>query len=178
MTPQEVDDFIEHFGRKGMHWGEHIFTSGGQTPAQSRTKELAKVNRKIDKIDADKAVAGYALRGWAAQKKYNKVIKKDPGFAFKKLTPEEKTKWERQASRRVTRSVMTRGALEVGLVLGGGHYVNSKIPASRNTKAGTEVALILLAGQMGAMRVSELNAIRVSNKLDELQGQRKALGGG
>jgi hypothetical protein len=169
-----LEDFLAHYGVRGMRWGVR---RSEPSSASDRRLELAKINQKIGKIDADKALRGYGLRGWAAQKMYNKQIKKNPGFAYKKLSPEEKLAWQRKASRKVTRSVIERGAVEIAAVLGGGTITVSKMLTHPDSRKGAEIGVILLAGQLGAMRVSELNAIRTGNKLERLQARRDALGG-
>lgn len=175
----ELDEFLVHHGVKGMHWGVRRDTHS-VTPApgsRAARSEVAKINKQLGKIDAQKYVDGESLQGWALRKQYNKAVKKNPEFKFGSLSEEEKIAYRRKASRTVTRSVVTRGALEVATVLAVGTFGVSKVKAHTDTKIGAEIAVILLAGQVGKTRLGQLSENHTANKVNELHRRRNVLEG-
>jgi hypothetical protein len=71
--PQDVDDFLEHFGVKGMHWGVRKARPSGSDvrksvggaveKAASKTKDFAVEHPRITAVTAYAAVATYKHRG-------------------------------------------------------------------------------------------------------------------
>src|SRR5450756_1147482 len=86
MPELSVDEFLAHHGVKGMKWGVHEEKSTAETSADLK-RSLDKVHAKLDKKSGSHVVAGYGLKGWAGAKQYDKAIKRDPSFEYKKLSP-------------------------------------------------------------------------------------------
>jgi hypothetical protein len=171
----ELDEFLKHFGVKGMHWGVRETRSTSLTPTAAKRAELADLNKKISKIGGQKYVDGEELRGWALKKQYKKAVKKDPSFTYGKLTPEAKAEWQKRATRKVTRSLITRGVIETAVVLGGGTLGVNAVHLNKESKVGAEIAVILLAGHVGTTRVSELRSVHQASKFKQYDLRRDEL---
>jgi hypothetical protein len=170
LDPQEVDDFLQHFGVKGMHWGVRR-ESAPPTNAQQR----ASLEKKISRINGQTAVSGYELRGSVLAKQYKRNIKKDPNWSYGKLSPEKRAEYTRKADAKVTRKVIALGVLETSAILGGGALAYTHIKGSDASRQGAAIGAILLAGKVGQMRISQVHQIYVAGKLDELQAERAKL---
>lgn len=158
---------LAHSGVKGMHWGVRK-----KTPQQ----QIKKLTKKIDKIDANKLIEGVSLRGWAAKKQYNRLVKQNPKFSYGKLSPAEKLAYDKKAANRVKRSVVLRGAAEAGVIVGGTAGLIKVTKTSPQGARGALVAGVLLAGQVGYMRLQQVHAVNASLKLEKLQRERLQLG--
>lgn len=51
VTEQEVDDFLEHFGKKGMKWGQrHALARAAKGPDRFGNRNTASVQRRVDVV--------------------------------------------------------------------------------------------------------------------------------
>lgn len=63
------ENYLEHYGRKGMRWGEHIFGDEKTRTARYRDKQLTKTNKKYDKaISRAKKLNNYGITDYARKK--------------------------------------------------------------------------------------------------------------
>jgi len=161
MTREEA---LAHFGIKGMRWG-----------VRKSPNSLAKAQSKMDKLDANKAIAGISYQGHYLRKMANKELRKNPKFSYSKLTPQEKKDWQTKGSNKAIRSMATMGIIETALVLTGGSMLVNKALPRPETRVGAQVGVVLLAGQAGRIRVSQINAVRTAQKMDSLRTEIDAL---
>jgi hypothetical protein len=166
-TPEEA---LAHYGVKGMKWGVHR----ERTPEQ----QLARINKKISRIDANTAIEGISLQGWALKKQYKRSVRKDPAFKFNKLPVAEQERRQRKATNRVRRSVALRGAAEIAVILGGTALLANKVGSSPQAKNGALVSAAILSGKVGKMRIEQLHQLNVGVRLQRLQRERDQLTGG
>lgn len=164
----QIEEFLMHHGVKGMHWGVHRT----RTAEQVRNRELAKINRQTGRLNMDKVVEGLQLTGHFKLKQYNKAVKKDPGFTYKKLSPEAQKAYDAKARRKAYASVSAIGLGEMALVLGVGNLALNHVKGRPETINGARLATVLLAGKVGYMRASQLRAIHLSEKFTKLDTRR------
>lgn len=164
-----IDDVLSHHGVKGMHWGQRKLSS--LPPKQ----QLDALQNQRNKMDMNKALAGYNLRGYQIKKMYKREIKKNPDFTFNKLSPEAKQAWLKKGSNRAIRRTATEGAISAAILLGVGNYAVSKVHVSPSASKGARISVALLAGNVGRMTMSQISAIKTADKLDESFAQTKAI---
>jgi hypothetical protein len=168
-TDEEIDDFLAHHGVKGMHWGVR------KSPEQQKRAELQKINRKINRLNPDNVQTGLDVQGFGISKQYKKEVRKNPNFTFGKLSPAEKKAYEDKANSRARRAVVTRGAIEVAVILAGGNIAVNKLAQSPSSRQGAKIAVLLLAGQAGYIRLQQLGALHHVIKAEKLRDRRDAL---
>lgn len=168
-------DELAHYGVKGMRWGIH---RKEQTPE----KQLAKLRKKHDNVSDAKAerrgratFEGERLVGHYLAKDYKKKVKKNPNYAVGKLPEMERIALERKAANKARRSVLLRGVAETGLVLAGGHFLLKNVKLSPQHQLGVQVSVVLLAGQVGKERVSQLHQINMAMKQRKYHRQVRTL---
>lgn len=169
--PPLEEVMLEHFGVKGMHWG----VRKSLTPAQERQRQLERVNKKINRIDANRVIEGASLQGWQLKKMAKKELKKNPNFTFSKLTPAQREAHLQRASDRARRRVIARGVVETGIILGGGLLALSQVKASPQTIRGAQASVGILSAKGGLSVVSNVNSIRANDRLRKLQAERDRL---
>jgi hypothetical protein len=162
-----VDEFLEHFGVKGMHWGVH--KSDPANP-QNLRGQISKIDAKLEKKDGANVLAGYGLKGWAGSKQYKKAIKKNPDFRYAKLSAEQKLAYDKKSYNMARRSVIGRTAVESALIVVGGTVVSDHVQ-TKNQDTAKKVTLLVLATN-GAMRVSQLHSLNTAEKVENLHKQR------
>ena len=169
VKPPLDEALLLHYGVKGMKWGTHK----EQTPAQ----QIQKINKKIARIDANQYIEGVSLRGHYAKKQYKKESKRNPKFAYNKLSPEAKAKFDSTVARKARTGVALRGAAEVAVILGGVNLLAKGMGASPRAKNGALVSAAILSAQAVVIpRGSQIRAINRSLKSDKLRSQRDRLG--
>jgi hypothetical protein len=168
---EEVDEFLAHFGVKGMHWGERKAVEPA-TRADLKGR-IDKIDAKLEKGNGDSVVSGYGLKGSAGAKQYKKAVKKNPDFSYKNLSPEQKRAYDKKSYNMAERAVVGRAAVESILILAGGNLVSNHIQ-TKNLPVARKVTLLILATN-SAMRVSQLNSIHNAEKAETLQNQRHDL---
>jgi hypothetical protein len=166
-----VDEFLAHFGVKGMHWGVSKTTEPA-TKTELKS-QIDKINAKLEKGDGSKVISGYSLKGWAGAKQYKKAVKKNPDFSYAKLSPEQKRAYDKKSYNMAERAVVGRVAVESLLILGGGNLVSNHIQ-TKNLGTARKVTLLILATN-SAVRVSQLNSLHNAEKTENLQNQRRDL---
>ncbi len=77
VTDHEVDDFLEHFGVRGMKWGRRKSRAGSSSPRSEAQRQEASANRKKNvKIAVGSAAVGAAVAA-AFMAKHGKVRLKE-----------------------------------------------------------------------------------------------------
>jgi hypothetical protein len=166
-----LDEALVHFGVKGMKWGVRK-NSISKTGQQGNLKKLQK---KMDRLDADRAIEGYNYRGWAGKKVYKKMVKKNSKFAFNKLSKAEQVAYLKKIDSKAKRDIALMGAAEVAIILGGGNLLVNKMASSPNARRGAKVSVAILAAQAGRIRVNQIRAVNTAGKMDRLREQIKEL---
>lgn len=154
----EVEDFLAHYGVKGMRWG--VRKSNAQ--------------RKIDRLNTDSAIAGYGYRGHYAQKKakrYAKKIGKDEFTRkdFAKLSKKDQIKYERSIKRAAYSGIVGRGFVEAALVGGGGTLLVKGLKVNKKDAQILKVGGTYVMGHIAVGRTLQAKAIRDSYRLDRLR---------
>jgi hypothetical protein len=166
------DEVMEHHGVKGMHWGQKKAPT--LTPADQKKDEIAKINRKLDNIDANRVLNGLSSSGRIQKRMANKEIKKDPNFRFSKLSEEQKKAFRDKAANKAIRGLAARGALEAGVVLGGGVLLVSSIASGKAAQQG-KVAFAGLSVKVLQMQLSQIRDVQISKKFNNLHARRDIL---
>jgi len=117
VTDDDVNDFLEHFGVKGMRWGTRKASS-----SKSPEDRIRKIDKKINRLNADRIYGGAGLVGYYQKRKPSK-------------RPHAKAR-----SR-----LLLRGATETAVLLGGSTILMKKMGASRQQVRGGQIAFGLLA---------------------------------
>jgi hypothetical protein len=167
LSEPDVEEFIAHFGVKGMRWGVR---KSQLSSTEVRNSEIARISKRIPKYNTEKGLrvaAGYQLRERGLAKQSAKSLKRNPSFTYKELSPEQKAAFQRKASNAVTRSVMLKGAAQVAALLAGGPIVGANVGRSVEGATAGAIVSVLLAGKLGKTRVSELRSIHAATKSDE-----------
>jgi len=163
-----LDDLV-HFGVKGMKWGVR------KSKPTSSTERLRELNRKANRLNAETLIVGENQLGAAFRKQYNKAMKKNPNFDFNALTPKQQAAYRAKGHRRAYRRTLIVGAVEASAIIAGGNLAIRQFKLRPQSVQGAKASVLVLAGKSGAMRVSELHAIRTTIKFRELNAERNRL---
>lgn len=151
---EPVDDFLMHYGVKGMKWGK----KAPKTRTEEIDDRLKKLERKRDKKDGQKIVDGAELRGWAINK------------------------GAKNPSRRAKTSVALRGTAEVAGILVAGNLALNAANLHPNTTSKGRIAVAGLAVTAARSRVSQIRAVNefdshraIVDEIATLQKERKTL---
>lgn len=161
MTVNEV----KHHGVLGMHWG----VRKRETPAEEARKLIKKTNR----MNGNSLFGGYGLRGYYMQKKYDRIMKKNPNFMFKKLSKEDQRKYLDQGTHEAQTRLLIRG---LGEVAGGavvGKFVGMYL-FGLNEKYSLEAA-IGISSLIALTRMSEIHSMGVANKHEHMMERFREL---
>ena len=172
-TQEEIDAFLAHHGVKGMHWG--VRKPERETTNVDRKREISKINKKLDKGDANRIVEGAGLKGFAVKKQFEKETKKNPDFSYQKLSPAQKAEYQRKASRKITRRLVIQGSAETAAILVTGNVALNHVHGHPETINGARLATVLLAGKVGYSRVQQIRSVHESDKHDDLITRRDQL---
>lgn len=153
---QEVDVFLEHFGVKGMRWGH-------RNPA-----------KRLDRLNANTAVLGYGIRGYAAGKVNKQYVKKNKLDKFEikdysKLSEDLRNKYDSKIKRRAYFSVIGRGVVEAALVKGAAHLAVKNLNFDKQAKDLIKEGSTVMAAMVGITRGIQVKAIHTSYTLDDLR---------
>lgn len=163
----ETDDFLAHYGVKGMKWGKR------KTPEQ----RLAKVNRKIDRIDGNRAFQGYMLRAHFTGKMAKKELKKNPNWDYRKLSDAEDARFNAKADAKARRVILRNGATAAAIIAAGAAYTTTQMKLSPQNARGAQIAFGILALKTLGPTVTEMREINSVSKLNRLQRERAKLEG-
>lgn len=72
---EETEDFLEHFGVKGMHWG--VRRSSGEPSAGARNRQLNKASRAADKATQKTEVHAARARAFGGENKAKMAAAKE-----------------------------------------------------------------------------------------------------
>jgi hypothetical protein len=151
----DVEDFLAHYGVKGMRWGVR-----------------RSARERLDRANVDSAMVGWNLKGHAAKKISNRRKKKEPDWdrhKYEKLPEAERKKYDRKINRSAYARSVGTGAAATGVVLGGRQLLMSNLKLSRSTSVGLNQASIFLAAGMGLTTLLQLKGIHDANKIDRLR---------
>lgn len=164
-----VDDFLAHYGVKGMRWGH------SKTPQE----RLSVVRRKQSKTNSDVAFQGDMLRAHYRQKKDKQSLKKDPNFKYGNLSKEQKAVYERGVTKMAYRDLAARGVVDIALGVAIGKVGGQKL-FGLNSQNST-MAAGLIAGTATLRRIGEVREVvaaersrQLINEADKLERQIKA----
>lgn len=162
---------LAHFGVKGMKWGVHSTA----TPAQQEAKRVLKLQKKLRRIDSNKALNGLGLRSTSAVRYNKKLRKKDPEFGNKKFSYDEAKKYNRTVTRKAVNSVLLRGIPQVALILAGGNLAVGRLKASPQTIKGGRIGVAIIATQAASIMYSDISSISQSHRLESYQNELRKL---
>lgn len=153
----EEEVYLEHYGIPGMKWGVR------RSPA-----------KRLDRMNANSAMTGYGLRGYAAGKVSKSYIRKhkDPSFDIKKyekLPVKERKKYDAKIKRKAYTSVLGRAVLEPLLVAGVGSVAVSKLNVSQKDKEVLKQGALAFTALSSMARATQVKSIRDSYKTDKLR---------
>jgi hypothetical protein len=133
----EVDDFLEHFGKKGMKWGKRSSSSSSSSPTKTRgeLRELNKVARSENKA---KAKSDRAKEDKAHDDKVNKAR---DGF-HKDAANLDKAQQKYKADKKVIGKVAAKRALKEAE----DKYIDSFNTATLSTTKEAHKQMIAAAG--------------------------------
>jgi hypothetical protein len=166
-----VEDFLEHHGVKGMHWGEH---KSREMSDDERKDKIAKIQSKLPKFGSEKAIRaalGYQLRSNQLDKKVARTTKRNSSFSYKALSPAQQLEIQRKAQKTVTRKTVLKGSAQITAILAGGAISGAKLGKSPEAATGAAVASLLLAGKVGKTRAVELRSLHTATKVDKRKKQ-------
>jgi hypothetical protein len=154
-SEQEIDDFLEHFGVKGMHWG----VRKQRTPERIQ-KDLTKIDNKRDSfgrkiIPAGNVVAGAGARAGIAKRilKYDEVQAPDgskrlvPSERTPKITDQNRSQYEKKIDRAAYRKYIGTGAAVTATLLTAAYLGNTRISDPGVSDLVTKGALVLAGVQ-------------------------------
>lgn len=173
----DVDNFLAHYGIKGMKWGVRK-----RYDSMSTRQKLAEVQKAQETVGQE-ALGGEALRGYYRTKKLDQIRKKlkDPDLKYNDhfRTKEERAKFESWVTRRTYRGIATRTAVEVPIAailakvgsqkLGGLNSTNSNTVAIGAAAMGT----LIRAQQIKAVVAAEKHRVLMDESL-RLQAELRA----
>lgn len=156
----EVDDFLEHFGVRGMRWG--ISNANGSNDLKAERAKAVKGLRAIEKertslsrkfLPADVTISGAGARAQAAKKvlklqevkQSNGSTRLEPSSKTPKITPENKASYERQINRRAYAKYVGLGSVAAVSILAGGALI-SRSSSDPSFSAAVTKGSIYLAG--------------------------------
>lgn len=164
-----MPDDLQHFGVKGMHWGQR------KTPDQMTTSEKAarikQLNKKMDRLDMDAAITGIGVRGYYASKMHEKALKKDPGLADRKpirRKGQELADFNRTLTRKARNGVLLRGVPQLGLIVAGGAIGISKLAKTPRAVQGGKAMTALLAINGAKIMYADLHGINTADKRERI----------
>jgi hypothetical protein len=134
----DEEDFLQHYGKKGMKWGTR--STGGSS--RQRNKNLNKISRAKSKTERLKTVEKARVSVSKGGKSYNQLKR------AKQSHSANKAKLGSHEARKILRKAKEK------------HYNEAVI--AQQTKNGKETALLLTAGTVGALAVYGLGRILVS----------------
>lgn len=191
-----TDDFLSHYGVKGMKWGQRKaarndaavqkqvvkykkLSSKYEMKRGTREELLAereKVQKKISKMDPDKAFRAMNTLG-SSNTRADKRIGSDGKTAFQQLSAREKHNVNQQTRNKATAIFVGKTAANsilAAAVVGGGMeaYMHvAKIPPK--TKATGRAATVgLVASFVGAQAMSDLSRVSTDRKRSKLEDRR------
>ena len=190
------DEFLEHYGKKGMKWGERkearyqqrfdkeltslkARTAGYQSRYSGKPKaelkiERARLQKKIDKLDINGAVSGLGLLGHFSKtpKVYDQALKRNEKTPYQKLSAAEKNaltiREGSAAKNRAIAKLLVRGGTEVGIVAAIGTLGVSKLKISDANKLQTRVGIASLLIPISGVRIQEIKQVSQAAKFKEL----------
>lgn len=149
---EDIDDFLEHHGVKGMRWGVRRKSND---PSATSDKRLQKIDTKLNKLNPNRVAAGAGLVGHYQ----NKRIRASNH-------PYAKTK-----SR-----IALRGAVEAAIIYGAGTFAVKRLfNPSPSQLRGAKIALGLLATGVGAQSVSEIRSVTAAKRHAQLLANQKSV---
>jgi hypothetical protein len=171
-----TEDELAHFGVKGMRWGQR--QADRPMTQQEKTARLKQLDRKMDRLDMNKALAGIGFIGSESQKMTKKRLKKDANFTFKSLSNDEKVAWRNKSSAKAQRRAVRQGAFATGVLLGGGLLAVSKLTLAPQTMQGAQVSVALLSTIPLRSSISNISSIRTADKRQKILDERDELKAG
>ena len=196
MAMVDSDDFLEHYGVKGMKWGQRKAARNDAAVQKQAAKykkiaskyemkrgtreellaEREKVQKKISKMDPDKAYRSMNALG-SSNTRAEKRVGSDGKTAFQQLSAREKHNVNQQTRNKDTAIFVGKTAANsilAAAVVGGGMeaYMHvAKIPPK--TKATGRAATVgLVASFVGAQAMSDLSRVSTDRKRSKLEGRR------
>lgn len=163
----DVDDFLAHYGVKGMQWGK---TKKPVTPKQ-RLKEL---DKKLDKLPGGQRVFdGAMLRAHYSSKEMKRQTRKDPEFERRKMTPEVRNKLDKKIERKAYSDLAVRavGEAAVAAVLGrvaGKHLFGLNESYSAKSGAAFAFAVVAARGNQIYNVSAASRANRIHNEISDI----------
>lgn len=184
MSTELVEDFLEHHGIKGMHWGQRK-----TEPVSSKEQQLNNLDKKINSYSREKnylrrvlpgsvTIAGAGARAQAAKSVMKLKKEKNSDGSTRlvttdkspKVTDKNRISLERKVTRRALATNIAAGALFVTAVLGGSKLASKKLgdPAlASQIKAGAT----FVAG-MQILRTVTISAGVMANNADAVRDQK------
>lgn len=159
----DVDNFLEHYGVKGMKWGKR---KAKLTPRQ----QLDALDKMASKQNGHQVFAGASLRAYYAGKENKRATRKDANFDFKKLTQEQKDKFNARVNRRAYTDLALRGIGEAAAAAAIGKVGGKTLfglDSERSTMSGAAFAGMVLTG-----RVTQMASISAANKSSRIHESR------
>lgn len=167
MNDQQAEDFLSHYGVKGMKWG--VTRSDAQLARASRMKRVSEGKGSVgDNVKTAAGMTGYQLaRGGGSFKKAagkkaaaieGKVTKKQEKATAKaneKAATKERVGTAREAAR--AKRKVTKGThIAVDIFATGGLLTGNDIARSAGYSKGKSAAIALFGGPIGATAAAEL----------------------
>lgn len=170
---------LAHYGIKGMRWGVRRSENKGEPKklsARETARRVKQIERKLNRMDADEALAGLGLIGYEAKRYGNKMRKKHgEDWTGSKLNRKERLEFERKMGGRAIRRQLRRGAVEVGIVLGGAAIAKNTLNLSPRTLDGVRQVSVYMGGAYGIMRLREVKGVNTWLKMQKLKDERNDL---
>lgn len=165
---EEVDNFLAHYGIKGMKWGRSKSSEPDTRTGLQKYKDLDKVGPLHNNRGSWE---GGLLRQHYAIKELKKERKKDSSFDFNKIDGETRRKLQRRIQRKAMTDLALRTTGETAAALIIGKVGGAKLfglNSANSTKAG-----LAFAGMIVAARGKQMINVRDAYKEVKFQDEAR-----
>lgn len=170
MADEEVDDFLAHFGIKGMKWGQRKSESSAPD-TRTDLQKYKDVEKEFPLHNNRGSWEGGLLRQHYAKKVLDKERRKDESFDFNKIDGERRRDLQQKIQRKAMTDLALRTTGEAAAAVVIGKVGGAKLfglNSSNSTKAG-----LAFAGMVIAARGKQMVNVRDAYKEVKFQDARR-----